>query len=261
MNNVDAVREQYKTPANLAARFALHERFSTNAYPWMRWVFDQLALPAESAVLEVGCGTGALWHENAEHIPPGWRVMLSDQSAGMLAQAQQTLAGDPHTFSFEQCNAQALPFADGAFDAVVANHMLYHLPDLPAGLREIRRVLKPGGQLFAATNGEAHMSELYQLLVSFDPSQQHQGPRLPFMLENGTPLLVPYFAHVERRDFPGSLAVTEAQPIIDYVYSMFPIAVERRAAFVRHVEDTLQAHDGVFKIQKVTGLFVATKEE
>ena len=62
-------------------------------------------------------------------------------------------------------DAQDIPFEDDTFGCVVANHMLYHVPDLDKGLAEIRRVLKPGGKLYAATNGEAHMLELEAFVV------------------------------------------------------------------------------------------------
>jgi hypothetical protein len=52
--------EQYKTPANLTARADLHRRFSTNPYPWLRWVFDQLALEPRERVVEAGGGPGWL---------------------------------------------------------------------------------------------------------------------------------------------------------------------------------------------------------
>lgn len=53
-------------------------------YPWQRRVFDHLALPAKCQVLEVGCGPGKLWLENAERLPPGWSVTLTDLSPSIL---------------------------------------------------------------------------------------------------------------------------------------------------------------------------------
>ena len=63
--------EQYRDDANLRARLDLHRRFSTNPQPWHRWVFDQLDLPDEADILEVGCGPGELWLQNLDRIPPG----------------------------------------------------------------------------------------------------------------------------------------------------------------------------------------------
>ena len=60
-------------------------------------------------------------------------------------------------------DAQALPFSDAQFDAVLAASMLYHLPDLDAGLAELRRVLRPGGRLVAVTNAPDHLAEIWQL--------------------------------------------------------------------------------------------------
>ena len=160
MNSTHFVSEQYSTPMNLQARIALHERFSLNLHDWMLWVLDQVGLGEDACVFEIGCGTGRLWKTNARRLGPGWDITLSDQSAGMVAQARAALAGVAHPFRFEVCPADRIPREDASVDVVIANHMLYHVPDLAAALAEIRRVLKPGGALYAATNGAGHMREL-----------------------------------------------------------------------------------------------------
>src|SRR4051812_26542914 len=142
--------EQYADGTNLRSRMALHQRFSVNQYPFQRWVLDQLALPAHGRILELGCGPGQLWQQNADRIPAGWRVTLSDFSLGMVREARAGL-GAAGAFSFANLDAQVLPFGNAVFDAVVANHMLYHLPDRAQAYGEICRVLRPGGHFFAAT--------------------------------------------------------------------------------------------------------------
>ncbi|MDQ2902334.1 MAG: hypothetical protein M3Y81_02115 [Chloroflexota bacterium] len=83
--------KQYNTSANLTARIQLHERFSTNPTDWYRWVFDQLAIPPGSRVLELGTGSGQLWLHNLDRIPTSWDITLSDFSSGMLHDAQKKL--------------------------------------------------------------------------------------------------------------------------------------------------------------------------
>src|SRR6476661_8545769 len=102
LHSPELVAEQYKTPLNLDARIQLHDRFSTNKYDWMLWVFDQFKLPATAQILEIGCGTGKLWHTNLHRIPASWTITLSDQSAGMLEQARQNLGDQAPRFCFEQ---------------------------------------------------------------------------------------------------------------------------------------------------------------
>src|SRR5690606_3766870 len=90
------VTEQYKTPRNLNARIQLHKRFSTNPYPWPKWVFDQLRLAPGMQVLEIGGGPGGLWQENRDRLLPRINITFTDQSPGMIAQAIATLGDLPH---------------------------------------------------------------------------------------------------------------------------------------------------------------------
>src|SRR5215208_7315562 len=153
--------DQYRDSSNLDARVMLHQRFSTNPYGWFRWVFDTLLkLPEDAKILELGCGHGLLWKENASRIPAGWNITLSDLSSGMLDAAWRNLVVTGRAFQFKEIDAQSIPFEDETFDAVIANHMLYHIPDRPKAINEIRRVLKPGGCLIAATVGKHHLKEM-----------------------------------------------------------------------------------------------------
>jgi ubiquinone/menaquinone biosynthesis C-methylase UbiE len=265
------VVEQYRTPKNLNARIALHERFSTNRYGWMRWVFDQFELQSEARLLEIGCGPGGLWAENLGRIPERWRITLTDASPGMVSQAQRNLAGD-RRFNFQTADAQDLSFDDTSFDAVIANHMLYHVPDRPKALAEIARVLKEGGTLYAATGGRESMREMGGMLRVLDPTHPADFPSkvlLAFNLENGTEQLAPYFSEVTIRHYEDSLAVTEAQPLVNWLLSTITARnaeeqlpekewrgrVEQLAA---SVERELAAR-GVIHISKDSGMFVARR--
>lgn len=251
---------QYRGADNLNTRQGLHDRFSTNGYGWHRWVFDQLDLPPQSRILELGCGPAPLWVENLARVPAGWRVILSDFSPGMVEQARQNLGSSRHPFAFEVIDAQEIPFADGSCDGVIANHMLYHAPDRDKALSEMRRVLKPGGRLYVATNGRAHLREIWELIRAFDPHIELPDPELSFSLENGMAQLSPYFSQVERRRYEDALVVTEVEPLVDYILSMglakASLLGEKRARFADHVRREMD-RQGAIRVTKDPGLFVA----
>ena len=140
---------QYRDGSNLNARICLHERFSTNGSGFFRWYFDQSGIPDNASVLEVGCGTGQFWLENRDRIPPGWQVVLTDLSRGMVGEAEVALGPVSSNLEFRVADVQDLPFQSDSFDAVLANFMLYHVPDRQRAVAEVRRVLKPGGKFYA----------------------------------------------------------------------------------------------------------------
>lgn len=265
--NQNSLRDdQYKDSSNLNARIQLHARFSVNKYGWTRFVFDRLAdLPPDSRILEIGCGPALLWRVNQARIPEGWDITLSDFSSGMLEDAKRGLAGSSRPFNFEVVDAQEIPFGDATFDSVIANHMLYHVPDRPKAISEINRVLKPGGRFLAATNGQNHMRELWDLGSRFGINLGFSvnDPVLrAFSLENGQAQIAQSFPNVTLQRFEDALEITEVQPILDYVLSTkiarSMLDREKLAEVTKYLEQEIAAK-GTFHITKDTGLFMVVK--
>ena len=263
MTNQDyLLTDQYKTASKLGVRIQLHERFSTNPVNLQHWVFDQLDLAPGSSILELGCGPGTLWQKNMERIPRDWKITLSDFSAGMLQEVQHNLPANDERFSFQIIDAQAIPFEDNSFDAVLANHMLYHVPDLPQALSEIRRVLHPQGYFYATTNGNAHLQEIKTFMqqAGFGDRNGVLGyGNGAFRLENGMELLASWFSQIELRRVENNLAVTEAEPIVAFVLaSVKPESIdEQKVKTLRALLDQELAQYGVVHITKDAGIFIA----
>jgi SAM-dependent methyltransferase len=98
-------------------------------------------LRASAAVLDAGCGTGGLIRRlAADH--PGWQWTGVDLSPLAIGLARQRC---PVGTDLREVSVTALPFGDGAFDAVVSADVLYHVEDDATALREFFRVLRPGG--------------------------------------------------------------------------------------------------------------------
>ena len=251
----------YRDPARLNARIALHERFSTNPHPWHAWVFDQIEIPPRAQILEVGCGPGGFWQKNHQRIPAHADIILTDLSHGMLSAARTKLGTSQ--FKYACADAQSLPLSAASFDLIIANHMLYHLPGRQRAYRQFQRLLKPGGKLYASTNGVKHLHELVDLIQGFDPNIDYQGLNLGFNLGNGQRELQPWFADVELHLYPDSLEITAAQPLSDYITSMSfftpeTFSPDRIARLTAHLQSIIDQR-GSIHITKSVGLFIAHK--
>jgi ubiquinone/menaquinone biosynthesis C-methylase UbiE len=109
------------------------------------------------SVLDVGCGTGTLAIAAKQQVGPTGAVHGIDASAKMIARAARKARKRDVEVFFRNEVAEALPFADGQFDVVMATVMLHHLPPQVRMqcAREMRRVLKLGGRVLAVDFGEA----------------------------------------------------------------------------------------------------------
>jgi SAM-dependent methyltransferase len=252
------VEQQYSDPGRLNARVTLHARYSTNSYGWFNWVWDRLAPGPGIRILEVGCGDGGLWRGRADAFPTGGRVILTDLSLGMLQQARQRLPAQLATCAL--ADAQQLPLSDASLDLVIANHVLYHVPDRAQALAEIRRVLVPGGRLCATTIGQGHMGELFAWMAQAAPEAQVWSAGAPtvFTLQSGPGELAPLFEEVACDQYPDALSVTEIEPLVAYALSMDAsgaLAARQdalRALLQRELDDK-----GAVHITKESGMLMA----
>lgn len=152
MTDPARVMSNYAHTGNLKSRIDIY-RYREPRYDPVDVAVELLPAEGLGLVLDVGAGVGRYTHRlRAEH--PEATVVAIDKSAGMLTEVEPPV----------MCaDAQAVPYPDDSADAVLAMHMLYHVPDLAKALAEFRRVLKPGGTFLASTNIAGDMAEMAAL--------------------------------------------------------------------------------------------------
>jgi SAM-dependent methyltransferase len=147
-------------------------------------------------LLDAGCGTGE-FAERAVRVL-GCEAVGVDQSERMV----ELTCG--RGVEAVVASVERLPFADGDFDAVAANWMLYHLPDLDHGLQELARVLRPGGRLVALLNDPEHLADLWGRDEEDFATSCHKA-------------LEGRFEHVERRDVRGAAVFVTRDALRGYL--------------------------------------------
>jgi SAM-dependent methyltransferase len=235
LDDPQIVRAEYATEDGLRARVSVYE--GVHGVDARDAAFAAVAEVAPHRVLEAGCG----WGEFAERLARelGADVMAVDLSPRMVKLARE------RGVDARIADVQALPFADGEFDCVVANWMLYHVPDLDQALGELARVLRPGGRLVAATNSLRHLEELWSLVGR---DRMAEPPR--FFAETGEEALRRHFGLVERRDVAGDLVFRDAAAVRGYIAS---------SVAHKHLVDRLPAFDGPLRATRRNAIFVAER--
>ncbi len=132
------VQRQFGAQANAYLSSAVHAQGEEFAL-----LRDALAGRPEARVLDLGCGAG---HVSFQVAALAGEVVAYDLSAEMLAVVAQSAAERGlGNIATEEGQAESLPFADGEFDFVFSRYSTHHWRDVGLALREVRRVLKPGG--------------------------------------------------------------------------------------------------------------------
>jgi SAM-dependent methyltransferase len=201
---------QYKTDANLAARQSVyayqHPRIDLTAR-----VLDLAGLPPAGVVADIGCGNGRYLAELSRRGVRGHLIGV-DLSPGMLAAARSQAPAA----TLIVADASGLPLRDGTAALTLAMHMLYHVPDPAAAVRELRRVTQPGGTVVVALNAAGHMREIREVVMEAGLGY----PRERVTLDDGEALLRTVFTSVTRHDFPAQLRIPDPEPVADYVRSL-----------------------------------------
>ena len=219
-NMEKSLKSQYQNSSNISARIRLHSLYSKNKQGWFPWLFEQCNIKDNIKILEIGCGSGALWAENKDNLPMTVSITLSDISEGMLRDAKREIGSLDNRFSFHSFDCHEIPYPDSSFDLVIANHVLFYC-DIPKVCREVQRILKPGGTFLCSAYGSAHMEEISNLVQEFDSRIILSGEKLyeKFGKENGKTLLSPYFSNISWKLYEDYLEVDTPEPLIDYILS------------------------------------------
>jgi len=254
--------KSYHTQDRLNVRIRTHQKYTQPQVDFTRWVMDTISWQEDEVALDVGCGSGNYVDLGQAY---GRAYLAGDLSLGMLR-------GLTHPGLLRvNLDAQRLPFASDSADVILANHMIYHIPDKEMALVEFRRVLQPNGRLLAATNSKHTMSELRQLIpnaltrLGAEPITFPDVANAGFSLENGRALLQPHFAQVARHDLPAAFVFPETQPVLDYINSSrdwherkLPAGVSwgDLLAAIGEILDEHIAQHGAFRVNKLSGVFI-----
>jgi ubiquinone/menaquinone biosynthesis C-methylase UbiE len=150
---------------------AAYQRFLVPAVtgPWAELLVERVALRAGERVLDVACGTGAVARLAAQRVGTAGHVTALDINSRMLEVGQSLPPVAGAAIGWREASALAMPLPDATFDVVTCQLGLQFLPDQPAALREMRRVLSNTGRLALSVYGPIeHNPTTYALSESLD---------------------------------------------------------------------------------------------
>jgi ubiquinone/menaquinone biosynthesis C-methylase UbiE len=125
--------------------------------PWAELLLDHVGSLAGARVLDVASGTGVAARAAAQRAGAAGSLVATDVSEAMLARSAAAVVPEGSApIVFAQAPADALPFADGSFDAVLCQQGLQFFPDQPRSVAEMRRVLRDGGAVGIAVWADGH---------------------------------------------------------------------------------------------------------
>lgn len=256
INDISVVKQQYSTANNLNTRISIHDKYSTNKMGFGNWIVSNYRIDKGMKVLELGCGTGDMW-KNREHLISLCSTLtLSDFSEGMLATTKSNV-GEYANVEYKVIDIQEIPYEDATFDVVIANMMLYHVPDIAKGLTEVRRVLKKGGLFYCATYGEHGIVEYLSKILSIDDVENNLNKN--FTLQNGYAILNKFFSRIVKLEYMDSLAVTNIDDMVEYIYSL-SCMTSLNSVPKQNIKDILMNNttNGILNVPKEYGLFIAS---
>jgi SAM-dependent methyltransferase len=204
------LRRAYANGSKFARRRELYAHLEPRV-DFLGWTLSHVELPRDGRLLDVGCGPGYYLSRLASE--PITRLGC-DLSEGMVRQARG--AADA---VWAVADVTQLPVAPGSCDVVLAMHMLYHVPDIPEAVAELRRVTRSGGAVLVSTLGRGHLERVRSIVADAIGGPHLERPSGRFRLEDAGAVLATHFDTVDRDDLRGEVVVRDPGPVLRHVGS------------------------------------------
>lgn len=260
MNDTKYVLNQYKDGKNLKTRLSLYDKYSINTTNYTTWIHENYQFFEDCQILEFGTGTGKDWKDRITDLPSNCSLVLSDFSKGMVEELKSSF-GSHKNVKVMALDIQNTHFEDDSKDFIIANSMLYHVPDINKAISEVSRILKSSGTFYAATAGNKNMFQYLKETFLKTNSRITLPKAISFTLENGAEYFEKYFKHVEIARYVNRLEITDTNDLVDYFYSVASIEglKESDRAEIFDYYEREKNSQGVIVIEIEYGMFIAKK--
>jgi ubiquinone/menaquinone biosynthesis C-methylase UbiE len=260
-----------ETTNDLQTRIDIHNQFGGRDID--QWMLDTLHLSRGSKILDVGCGSGKQCFSFFQFLEGQAEIIGGDVNPDLLNQARQTAAARNLPIKFIDLNFN-LPFLlpDNTFDLTSCCFAIYYAEDIPFTIREMHRVLKPGGRLFSTGPMPTNKQMFYDIIRE---ATQKPIPPMPGSSRYASGILTSMretFSTVEVHTFENPLTFATVEPFI--AYTRASLAEDRKLwtnlfqgkdeyeQLIGKISDVAArwlARDGKLVMTKVVGGFIATR--
>lgn len=256
--------ERFTASEQAADLIDLNCRYATDPPLIGRGLVEAVRPPSPNgSICELGFGTGWLLEEMVGRYPQA-QVCGLDMSPGMTRRAQELYG---QRVDVVRGDMEWLPFRDETFDVIVTCWTLYFMRDIDAAIAGMKRCLRPGGRLVAATNAPEHLAEYDEIRAeAFRAALGREAEvdnSVRFDLESGEPYMRRHFRNVERPEWRGEMALPAAEHVVQMWEGWRPrslpaLEVELVRAEILRLASERLARDGAIVIRRHSGAFVAS---
>ncbi len=262
----------YKETSNdLLARIEIHKKYGSRDID--EWMLHMINPIKKTKILDVGCGAGKQCFLFYKALEGEADITGGDVNPELLEKARQENAKIGNRIKFIDLDFnQHFPLADGQFDLLTSCFAIYYAADIPFTIREMHRVVKPGGRLFTTGPMPENKRLFYDIIFE---ATQKPIPPMPGSSRYSSQIyraIEGLFSKVEIHIFENPLVFEEAEPFIDYTRAslsedrrLWKGLFEEAGGFeyvmqeIKKVAERRLAQDGKLVMTKVVGGFMAVK--
>jgi ubiquinone/menaquinone biosynthesis C-methylase UbiE len=261
-----------ETTSDLLKRINIHDQFGGRNID--EWMLELLQLKPGMKILDAACGAGKQCISFYNELKGDCDITGGDVSEELLAKAKQETADKGYDIKFIPLNFnERFPFEDNTFDLLSCCFAIYYSEDIPFTIREMHRVLKPGGRLF--TDGPMPQNKKVFYDIIREATNNKEIPPMPGSSRYESGILSAMrdtFSKVDVNIFENPLTFKTAAPFIEYtgaslsedrkLWHDFFTGKEGFEEIMKDITNVAEAwvkRDGQIVMTKVVGGFVATK--